>query len=90
MLLVTMLCCLGYSINANDKPHDFDSSEERYQKVKHVCQQFCAFQIGLCTFKWDDADHKYKMRPFSFYVFPRSQLSDSTVMLQVSLLLSST
>jgi poly(A)-specific ribonuclease len=74
----------GYTLGLEDKPHDYDTVEERYQKVKHVCTKFVAFQIGLCTFKWDDSVRKYTMRPFSFYVFPRSQIQDKTMLFQVS------
>ncbi|CDW88814.1 caf1 family ribonuclease containing protein [Stylonychia lemnae] len=34
------------------------------------------FQLGLCTFKWNDVKMKYVCRPFNFYVFPDSQLYD--------------
>lgn len=27
----------GYSIGTEDKHHDYDSREERYQKIKFVC-----------------------------------------------------
>ena len=39
-----------------------------------------AFQIGLCTFHWDDKAKKYKCRPFSFYVFPKSKITDTTML----------
>ena len=32
-----------------------------------------AFQIGLSTFKWDEAEKKYVARPFNIYLFPYSE-----------------
>lgn len=75
---------VGYTIGLDDKSHDYDSAEERYQKMKHVCSKFLAFQIGFCTFKWDDTKKNYTVRPFCFYVFPRSQINDKTMLFQVS------
>ena len=63
---------LGYTVGLDDKGHDYDILEERYQKLKFVCQKFVAFQVGLCTFKWDEERRKYMARPFCFFVFPRS------------------
>lgn len=71
-------------MSLEDKAHDYDTVEERYQKLKHVCSKFTAFQIGLCTFKWDPAKTAYQVRPFCFYVFPRSQINDKTMLFQVS------
>lgn len=75
---------IGYTEKLEDKGHDYDDVEERYQKVKYVCDKFIAFQVGLCTFKWDDELKKYTSRPFSFYVFPRSTINDQTMLFQVS------
>ena len=46
--------------------------------------KFIAFQIGICTFKWDETHKKYLYRPFCFYVWPRSKMRDRTMMFQVS------
>ena len=69
----------GLSIGFDDKQHDYDSAEDRYQKLKHNCQRMNAFQIGLCTFKWDRAKQRYSMRPFNFYVFPNSSIMDKQI-----------
>jgi len=71
---------LGYSANLEDKPHDYDTVEERYQKVRYACQKFIAFQFGICTFHWDNTTKKYKCRPFYFYVFPKSKISDTCML----------
>jgi poly(A)-specific ribonuclease len=63
-------------VGLDDKGHEYDTLEERYQKLKFVCQKFVAFQVGLCTFKWDEELKKYMARPFCFFVFPRSQIND--------------
>lgn len=33
-----------------------------------------AFQIGVCTFKWDNKQSCYVSRPFNFDVFPQSEI----------------
>ena len=43
----------GLTIGFDDKQHDFDTLEAKYQKVKHNCKRMNAFQIGVTTFKWD-------------------------------------
>jgi poly(A)-specific ribonuclease len=60
----------------DDRSHEFDTIEERYQKSKFVVQKFIAFQIGLTCFKWDQSIKKYLARPFTFYVYPRSKVND--------------
>ena len=67
-----------------DRGHDYDTLEERYQKLKFQVQQFLAFQIGLVTFKWDLESKKYVSRAFCFYVYPRSKMNDATNLFQVS------
>lgn len=70
----------GLSIDFEDKQHDYDTVEDKYQKVKHNCSRMNAFQFGVTTFKWDEKAYKYVMRPFNFYVFPNSQIMDKKVM----------
>lgn len=43
----------GLNVNVEDQVHAFDQVEDRYQKLKHNCSRMNAFQIGICTFKWD-------------------------------------
>lgn len=68
---------LGLNIGFDDKQHEYDRVEDRYQKLKHNCTRMNAFQVGLVTFKWNPLTGKYSARPFNFYVFPNSQLFDS-------------
>ncbi|XP_062999269.1 poly(A)-specific ribonuclease PARN isoform X2 [Elgaria multicarinata webbii] len=49
----------------------FDTPEERYQKLKKHSMDFLLFQFGLCTFKYDQAESKYVMKSFNFYIFPK-------------------
>ena len=57
-----------------DSHNDYDTVEERYQKIKYEVQKFTAFQFGICTFRWCQKSKKYLARPFCFYVFPRSEI----------------
>lgn len=70
----------GLSVGFDDKQHDYDSVEDKYQKLKHNCQRMNAFQIGIATFKWDTKDNKYSIRPFNFYVYPNSTIMDKKIM----------
>ncbi|XP_071813043.1 poly(A)-specific ribonuclease PARN-like isoform X2 [Apostichopus japonicus] len=53
------------------KPNQFDSLEERYQKLRTGSMDFLLVQFGLCVFKYDGAKSRYTAYPFNFYVFPR-------------------
>ncbi len=58
----------------DDLAHNYDTVEDRYQKLKFNCERMNAFQIGICTFKWIPERGKYLARPFNFYVFPNSKI----------------
>ena len=66
----------------DDKEIEYDTIEERYQKIRSIINKFIAFQIGICTFHWDNDTKKYKYRPYSFYVWPKSKISDISMMFQ--------
>ena len=74
-------------MNLDDSHNEYDTVEERYQKIKHEVQKFTAFQIGVCPFHWCDESKRYLARPFCFYVFPRSKITDMAMLFQVSVLL---
>lgn len=57
---------------------------ERYQKLRFQVEKFVAFQVGLCTFKWNPDTKKYTNRPFNFYVYPRSKINDSCNLFQAN------
>ena len=63
----------GLNTCFEDITHDYDCDESRYQKLKNTVQRMYAFQIGLCTFKWDPVDKSYCSRPFNIYLFPNSE-----------------
>ena len=67
---------VGYTVSLDDLAQDYDTVEERYQKVKWAVQKFTAFQFGVCTFHWDEQAKKYMARPFAFYIFPKSKITD--------------
>lgn len=69
----------GLSVGFEDRGHDYDSVEDKYQKLKYNCERMNAFQMGLATFKWDEAAQAYSIRPFNFYTFPNSTLMDKSV-----------
>ncbi|XP_048848193.1 poly(A)-specific ribonuclease PARN isoform X1 [Brienomyrus brachyistius] len=48
-----------------------DTPEERYQKLKKHSMDFLLFQFGLCTFKYDQSESKYRTKSFNFYIFPK-------------------
>ena len=52
--------------------------------MRSVINKFVAFQVGICTWKWDESSKRYKYRPFSFYVWPKSKVKDRSMMFQVS------
>lgn len=66
----------GYSAGDEDKPNNYNTLEEKYQKLRSVINKFVAFQVGICTFWWDKETNRYKYRPFSFYVWPKSKVLD--------------
>jgi hypothetical protein len=43
----------GYSAGDEDKAHNYNTLEEKYQKLRSVINKFVAFQVGICTFSWD-------------------------------------
>lgn len=55
-----------------DRTNDYDSDETRYQKLRHIVSRMNAFQIGICTFKWDEKEKHYVNRPFNVFLFPHS------------------
>ena len=38
----------------------------------------------MCTFHWDDTIKKYMARPFAFYVFPKSKITDQAMLFQAN------
>lgn len=72
----------GLSTNTKDKKHSLDTTEEIYRKMKDVCSTFFTFQVGICTFKWDDKEKKYLASPFNYYVFPSSKYAQASIIFQ--------
>jgi hypothetical protein len=70
----------GLSVGYDDEGNDYDTIEDKYQKLKHCCQRMNAFQIGVATYKWDAAKKKYSIRPFNFYVFPTTSMMGKRTM----------
>ena len=68
---------VGVNIGLADSHNEYDTVEERYQKVRHEVQKFTTFQFGICAFYWCKKTKKYLARPFCFYIFPRSKMYNS-------------
>ena len=71
---------IGLNVGYDDRQHDYDTVEDRYQKLKHNCSRMNTFQVGIAAFIWNEADQVYTCRPFNFYVFKDSTIYDSTVL----------
>lgn len=57
--------------NVSALTNGLDTPEERYMKLKKHSMDFLLFQFGLCTFKYDQAQAKYVIKSFNFYIFPK-------------------
>ena len=61
----------GFCLNIRDRGHVYDTMEDRYQKLKFICQNYLAWQLGLSLFQYDNEAKIYKCQTYSFPVFPR-------------------
>lgn len=43
----------GNMANILDKPHEFDTFDDKYRKNKRAVERFLAFEIGVTAFYWD-------------------------------------
>ena len=68
-----------------DKPHEFDTFDDKYRKNKRAVERFLAFEIGVTTFHWDKTKHKYIAWPFNFVVYPRSTFTPYIHLFSVSI-----
>lgn len=66
----------GHTTGFQDKPHEFDTLDDKYRKNRSAVKKFLAFQIGITTFIWSNMKKKYIGRPFNFLVYPRSLLRE--------------
>lgn len=62
----------GSKIVIEDKPHEFDTFQDKYRKNKLGISKFMVVQVGLTTFIWSQCKNKYVARPFNILVYPRS------------------
>eukprot|EP00830_Metopus_es_P000994 TRINITY_DN10871_c0_g1_i1.p1 TRINITY_DN10871_c0_g1~~TRINITY_DN10871_c0_g1_i1.p1 ORF type:complete len:522 (-),score=108.22 TRINITY_DN10871_c0_g1_i1:10-1575(-) len=61
----------GITLSLRDRGHQYDTMEDRYQKLKFICQNYLSWQLGLTTFRYNAADNNYLCHTFVFPVFPR-------------------
>lgn len=50
--------------------------------MRSIVNKFRAFQVGICTFRWDQETSRYKYRPFSFLIWPKSKVRDESMVFQ--------
>ncbi|XP_065208665.1 poly(A)-specific ribonuclease PARN-like isoform X2 [Planococcus citri] len=50
----------------------YDTPAEYYTKLRDGSLSFLLVQVGICTYRYDQAKNKYVYKAFNFYVFPRS------------------
>lgn len=78
-------CCIGFIILISFSPSLFDTSNERYDKLRRSVQHFIIMQIGICTFRFVQDKNKYEASRYTFYIFPKSFASvDNKFMCQAS------
>lgn len=70
------------TVGLEDKSHDYDTVEDRYQKIRHNCIRMNAFQWGICTYHFDKNKGAYIARPFNFYVFPQNSIENYDTVIQ--------
>ena len=62
--------CGGFALNLRDEYTFYDTIETRYERLKFLCQNHLAWQIGLSIFKYDPFTNSYQCRTYTFNVFP--------------------
>ncbi|KAK3794624.1 hypothetical protein RRG08_003770 [Elysia crispata] len=60
----------GLCYNDSCKPSLFDSSKQRYTKLKRSVQNFTLCQIGITTFKGNVSENRYLAETFNFQLCP--------------------
>ena len=70
----------GFSISEEDRGHDYDSLEDRYQKLKYVWERCKAIQFGLSTFKWHEESKEYIAQCFNFYLLKNEKSAEGSVL----------
>lgn len=62
----------GSKVIIEDKPHEYDTYQDKYRKNKIGIEKFMVVQVGITTFMWSNCKNKYIGRPFNILVYPRS------------------
>ena len=70
----------GSKLVIEDKPHEFDTFNDKYVKNKAGIEKFTIVQAGLTTFHWSDVKKKYIGRPFNIPIYPRSIVGEGHVL----------
>lgn len=66
----------GSKVTIEDKPHEFDTFQDKYRKNKSGITKFMVVQVGITTFNFCPLKKKYIGRPFNILVFPRSIVNE--------------
>lgn len=70
----------GSKVVIEDKPHEFDTFQDKYRKNKKSIQNFSVVQVGITTFFWSQCKNKYIGRPFNILVFPKSVVGEGHIL----------
>lgn len=63
----------------------FDTTEERYNKLRQIVSDITCIQFGMAIYVYDDKNKTYKTNIYSFYTYPQTfYKSDSVVHFQTS------
>ncbi|XP_076473085.1 pre-piRNA 3'-exonuclease trimmer-like [Babylonia areolata] len=60
----------GLTVRDNDKPSLFDTSEERYRKIKNSVSRLSLCQIGISAFVRDKDQQSYQAHTYNFPLCP--------------------
>jgi poly(A)-specific ribonuclease len=63
----------GLSMREEDEHNIYDSIEDRYQKIKNMCQNGIILTIGLCFYVYNPETDVYVAHPYNFYIFPSTE-----------------
>ena len=70
----------GSKLVIEDKPHEFDTFNDKYMKNKIGIQKFTVLQVGITTFYWSSLKKKYVGRPFNIPIYPRSIIGEGHIL----------
>lgn len=64
------------AITRTSKASRLDTLDERYEKVRQVCDKMLVLQVGLCCVSGGQDGQPWVAKPMSFVVFPQDARSE--------------